>query len=168
MYIIKIEGDIDENMLNSVYEQMKEWAETHSKEDIAVQIDSKGGYIDIAQYIGDLIYLAKEEKGVNIVTFNSGDVMSAASLIYLMGDARLFDPSKGEFLIHRPVSVDVEGHTEDLLDAAVANNAVEESLIEYYQEFNGKERNEIFNRMSKEEPMNIDELKEYGFVTEIV
>lgn len=168
MYIVKIEGDLDENMLNSVYEQMKDWAETNSSEDIAVQIDSKGGYIDIAQYIGDLIYLAKEEKGASIVTFNSGNIMSAASLIYLMGDARLFDPSKGEFLIHRPVSVDVEGHTEDLLDAAVANNAVEESLISYYQEFNGKGRNEIFNRMSQEEPMNAEELIEYGFVTELI
>lgn len=168
MYIVNVVGDIDEKLQESVYEQMKEWAENHSDEDIAVNVNSIGGDIVIAQNINNLIYLAKEEKNANIVSYNTGDVMSAATVIYLAGDERIWDESKGAFLIHRPIIEDLSGNVEEVLDGAIVLNETEESLVEFYKSFNEKSMQEIFSRMCEDRPMSTEEVIDYKFATELI
>lgn len=168
MYIVNVVGDIDEKLQDSVYEQMKDWAENHSDEDIAVNVNSIGGDIIIAQNINDLIYLAKEEKNANIVCYNTGDVMSAATFIYLAGDERIWDGSKGSFLIHRPIIEDLSGNVDEVLYGAVILNEAEESLVEFYQSFSDKGIQEIFSRMCEDKPMSTEEVMDYKFATELI
>lgn len=163
--IIEIRGEIDDPVKEYVFERLKEIISSAEKV-IAISIDSKGGFIEIAKDIYDLLKSVKSE-GIEIITYNEGDVISAATLIYLAGDVRIWNPDKGEFLIHKPTIENISGNSEELLTAGIILEQYEQSLVNFYKGFSDKPFEEILDRMSKEIPMTVDELIEYGFVTEI-
>ena len=162
---IKISGDIDEEMLKGILEQIREYK---SGEGLIIEVDSLGGDILIAEKICDILYFPKEEFGDDIVTYNSGNVCSAATTIFLLGDARIFDPVKGGFVIHFPYIEKLTGTSDDLIEAAVDLVNIEESLIDLYTSFGYEDREKVRALMYEDRPLTKEELVEMGFVTELV
>lgn len=164
--IIEIRGEIDESTNSYVFERLKEIISSGEKI-VTISIDSTGGFIEIAKDIYDLLRAAKSE-GIEIISYNSGNVISAATLIYLAGDVRIWNPDKGEFLIHKPTIENISGNSEELLTAGIILEKYEQSLVNFYKGFSDKSFEEILLRMSEEIPMTTEELLNYGFVNEIV
>ena len=163
--IIEIRGEIDDRVKEYVFARLKEIISSGERV-IAISIDSKGGFIEVAKDIYDLLKSAKSE-GIEIITYNEGDVISAATLIYLAGDIRIWNPDKGEFLIHKPTIDNISGNSEELLTAGIILEQYEQSLVNFYKSFSDKSFEDILYRMSQEMPMTTEELIEYGFITEI-
>lgn len=164
--IITISGEINESTNSYVFERLKEIISSGEKI-VTISIDSTGGFIEIAKDIYDLLRAAKSE-GIEIITYNEGDVISAATLIYLAGDVRIWNPDKGEFLIHKPTIENISGNSEEILSAGIILEKYEQSLANFYKGFSDKPFEEILFRMSEERPMTTEELLDYGFVTEVV
>lgn len=164
--IIEIRGEIDDPAKEYVFTRLKETVSSGEKT-VAVSIDSAGGFIEAAKDIYDLLRAAKSE-GIEIITYNSGNVISAATLIYLAGDVRIWNAESGEFLIHKPTIENISGNSEEILSAGIILEQYEQSLAGFYKSFSNKSFEEILDRMSEERPLSADELTDYGFVTEIV
>ena len=161
---LRIEGDIDGIMVYYVADSLKN--EYKNGEQINVIMNSLGGFIDDAVYIADMLISAKEA-GSKIVCTNTGDVASAATIIWLLGDERKFDMSKGEYLIHQPYVVEAEGTAEDLIEMAVELSRTQDQLATMYSTYSGKPIDEILERMEQDEPMTWKELFEYKMATEV-
>lgn len=133
--------------------------------DINVYINSEGGYIDSADMIADMLVECREA-GSYIICRNTGDVASAATIIWLAGNERIFDLELGEFLIHMPY-VYTEGTSDELIEAAIQLTEVERELAELYSVYSGLSIDQIIERMKMETPMTWRELLVYKFATEV-
>ena len=160
---IYINGEITDKTVIYVAEVLRK--EYVPGVDINVYIDSFGGYIDSADMIAEMLVECRNF-GSRIICRNTGDVASAATIIWLTGNDRIFDFSKGEFLIHMPY-VEVAGTSDELIEVAISLTETEQELAELYSVYSGKPIDEIIERMKKEVPMTWREMFEYKLATEI-
>lgn len=150
----------------TVYEVAESFKNYKRGEDINIYIDSLGGYIDSAQLIAEMLVEARNA-GSKIVCRNIGDVCSAATIIWLVGNEKIFDMAKGEFLIHQPYVDNVSGNSDELLTAVIDLTKTEDQLADLYSVMSGKDKEEILARMKQELPMTWKELFEYKFANEV-
>lgn len=163
MYTITIEGEIDEKSVEKFANDIKGW---NGKDGITIMFDSNGGYVDSGYDIADLVLALKMQ--TDVVAVNSGNVMSAATIPYLVCSYRMFDPSKGDFLIHQASLEGLDGNGDELLKAAISTLSVDNELAEFYSAVGGKPAEIYLERMERDEPLTPDEMVELGFVDEIL
>lgn len=163
MQKINIIGEIDEKAVERFIEDVKA---LDYEDGVLIQFDSNGGYVDSGYDLADLIIALKQR--TNVVAVNSGNIMSAATIPYLVCTYRMFDPSKGDFLIHQASLEGLDGNGDELLKAAISTLSVDNELAEFYSAVGGKPAEIYLERMEKDEPLSVDEMVELGFVDEIL
>lgn len=134
------------------------------RKNIHIGIDSPGGYVDEAMLIYDK--LMELGKSYTISTYNIGDVMSAATLIFLTGENRQFDFSKGNFVAHNPY-VQIEGDAATLRQYAKELQKTEDMFTNIYSKVSKVNQAEISEIMDENRPLTFDEMKRLKLATEI-
>ena len=156
---LDIYGEINEQTVEYVADKFRE---NYSKGcTITVTIDSYGGYIDAAYAIAEILSAAVKD-GSNVLTMNSGNVMSAATIVFLMGNARVFDPSAGGFVIHQPYT-SIEGNSTELIETAISLYQTENSLVDLYSQYSDTTKDEIVRIMSEDRELTTEEIQKLGF-----
>ena len=134
---------------------------------IKVAINSPGGYIDDGLKMRDALL----NSGKIIHTSNIGDVCSIAVSIFLTASKpnRVFDPSKGVFLIHNPLvdPVDIDGalRADDLTAMSKELKNFENQLVKQYNEATGANTEVLRAFMDEEKPLTPEQIESLGFAT---
>ena len=157
----KIYGDIDSQLATEFLEEVKN--QYVAGEDISIEINSFGGFLNSATQIADVLRFLQSQHS-KITILNTGDVMSAATIIWLICDQRIWDPQYS-FLIHNPYMQDVTGDATHLIEQAIELTEVEGDIVELYCNISGKTPDEIHELMVQERPMTLDELIDFQFIT---
>jgi len=136
-----------------------------------IDIDSIGGNVDAGKEIYNTLQGLKST-GVIVNTKSSGDVMSVATIIYLVGEKREADSKTFKGLIHLPFinGSDLKGislNSESIIELADVIKDIENDICSIYSEITGKEKDYFFNIMKDEKLMTANEFKEIGIVTDI-
>lgn len=160
--IINIVGDIDKKMVDDVYSKIIN--EYTIDDEVTIIFNSCGGYLQSAYDIIDLL----SELPSDITAINTGDVMSAATLIWLSCYKRVWNCNRGDFLIHCPWLSDVSGNSEELISYAIDLIQLEEDIKQIYGNIGKVEPAEFNKIMEEEKPMEIDDMIKYKFVTHII
>jgi len=136
--------------------------QSNKDEPLNVHIHSGGGSV----YDGLAIYnyLKGLEQEVN--THSSGLVASIASIIFLAGKKRTIN-SMDNFLIHLPMSGSI-GNAIDLEKTAKELRDIESKLAKIYALETNITEEIAIELMQKDEMMNVSNLIEQGFVSEII
>ena len=161
--IINIIGDIDQKMVDEIYAKIIN--EYTIGDEVTIVFDSFGGYLQSAY---DIIDLLSELPTTNITAVNKGDVMSAATLIWLYCNKRVWNSNVGDFLIHCPWLSDVSGNSEELISYAIDLIQLENDIKRTYANIGKVEPAEFNEIMEAENPMEIDDMIKYKFVTHII
>ena len=162
--IINIVGDIDQKMVDEIYYKIIN--EYTIGEEVTIVFDSCGGYLQSAYDIIDL--LSELPTTTNLTAINTGDVMSAATLIWLHCTKRVWNCNRGDFLIHCPWLSDVSGDSEELISYAIDLIQLENDIKQIYSNIGKVEPAQFSNIMESEQPMEIDDMVKYKFVTHII
>ena len=161
--IINIVGDIDQKMVDDVYSKIIN--EYTIDEEVTIIFDSCGGYLQSAY---DVIDLLSELPTTTITAINRGDVMSAATLIWLHCDKRVWNCNGGDFLIHCPWLSDISGNSEELISYAIDLIQLEEDIKQIYSNISNVEPAKFNEIMEAEKPMEVDDILKYRFATHII
>lgn len=161
--IISIVDDIDQKMVDDIYYKIMN--EYTIGDEVTVIFNSCGGYLQSAY---DIIDLLSELPATTITAVNTGDVMSAATLIWLHCDKRVWNDKVGDFLIHCPWLADVSGNSEELISYAIDLIQLEDDIKQIYGNIGKVEPAEFDKIMEEEKPMEIDDIVKYRFATHII
>ena len=161
--IINIVGDIDQKMANDVYNKILN--EYTIDDEVTVLFDSCGGYLQSAY---DIIDLLSELPTTNLTAINTGDVMSAATLIWLSCTKRVWNSNVGDFLIHCPWLSEVSGNSEELISYAIDLIQLEEDIKRIYANISNVEPAKFNEIMEAEKPMELDDILKYRFATHVI
>ena len=126
-------------------------------------INSVGGYCADA----DAMINKLQQLSIPINTYNTGDVCSCASVLFMMGNTRKFDPSKGTFLAHNPYTA-VEGDADEMLKVVRELRSQERKYESIYASVTGNSAELISELMKENRPLTVEEISKYNFATEIV
>ena len=161
--VLYIQGDLTSHTVENVYNTV------HNPyvpgDDVEIFIDSRGGYINAAVSV-TIVLKYLQMAGSHITIHNTGPVMSAATIIWLTCDERIWDP-QFDFLIHNPYMEGISGDADDLLEQAVELADIEEDIRQLYIAISGKTPNEVETLMAQSRPMTVEELKEWNFITDL-
>ncbi len=125
---------------------------------INLDISSIGGYVDVALDMKNSIL----KTGKKITSSNSGNVCSAASMLFCLGSERTFYPEKGVFLIHNPFGK-IEGDAETFKNISEALLEIENELAEIYVENTNADFEIIKGFMKENKPLTENEIETLGF-----
>lgn len=125
-----------------------------------VNIDSTGGYVDVAYDIYD--YLTTIGKPITTKAINN--CMSAATIVFMAGSKRI---PFCDLMIHNPWVGGVEGDADYLLQVADDVRATEDRLINTYSKITGQQKVAIDALMRKETYISPEMALSLGFATEI-
>jgi len=146
--------------LDTVIKAVKE---TDENEPLNVHIHSAGGGV----YDGLAIYNYLKGLDREVNTISSGLVASIASIIFLAGnkETRVINETDN-FLIHLPSGMGF-GNAEDLEKSAKELRRVENTLSDIYAKETDLTKEEAIDLMSEDKMLDVEFLKEKGFVNEI-
>ena len=151
-------GEVNEDMVQYVAQSFRE---NYSQGcTIEVAMDSVGGSIESANDIAEILVAAMQD-GSNVIAYNTGNVMSAATVIFLASTVRLFDHEAGEFVIHQP-SMYSEGTADEILQAAVGLVQTEEFLVNLYSHFSDTPKEKILEIMKEDRALTPEEIEMLG------
>lgn len=131
-------------------------------EDITLEINSPGGYIDA----GSEIYTELMEYPGTVNAKIVGYACSAASWIALAADHVVMSPT-AQMMIHR-ASGGAIGNSSDMKSEYNALNQIDKSFVDLYAKRTGKSPNEIYQMMVDTTWMNAKTAVENGFADEVM
>lgn len=131
-------------------------------EDITLEINSPGGYIDA----GSEIYTELMEYPGTVNAKIVGYACSAASWIALAADHVAMSPT-AQMMIHR-ASGGVIGNSSDMKSEYNALDQMDKSFVDLYAKRTGKSPNEIYQMMVDTTWMNAKTAVENGFADEVM
>lgn len=131
-------------------------------EDITLEINSPGGYVDA----GSEIYTALKEYPGKVTANIVGQACSAASWIALAANYVAMSPT-AQMMIHRASGI-AQGNVDDVNAQANALNELDQSFVDLYAKRTGKSKDEIYDMMKSNTWMNAKTAKENGFIDEIM
>lgn len=162
-------GDIsakDEAGKVSLYSIKDQMDKSGTNKDILIHISSRGG-----SYLGGFtIYDFLTTCGKNIDTIVDGQCGSIATVVALAGKER-FRTENAQYLIHNPSLPPsaLSGYTaDDYQEALLEIRDAENSLINFYSERTGSDKELISAIMKKDANMPPDQSLELKFVTSII
>lgn len=127
-----------------------------------INIHSQGGSV----YEGLAIYNYLKSLKQEVNTSSSGLVASIASIFFLSGKNRTIN-NTDNFLIHLPSSLSM-GNAKDLEKTAKELRNIEDKLSTIYENETNLTKDEALELMKKDEFLDVDFLKEKGFVNEVI
>ena len=163
MFVLNIIGDIDDKAVERFTQDIKQW---NGIDDILIQFDSIGGYVDSGFALMDIILSLRER--VNVVATNIGNVMSAATIPFVACNYRIFDINKGDFLIHQATLEGVDGNSDRLFEAAISTMNTDEGIAEFYSDVTGIDKDAYLERMQLDTPLTKEEMIELKLVDEVL
>lgn len=151
-----MEGDyITPKEVREIFEKIEE-------DEIELHINSYGGSV----FASISIFNYLKSLGKNITTINDGICASGASLIFMVGDARIM-PENTMLMIHR-ASTFAWGNCNELREQADVLEKLDNSTVmaNYKNHFKGTDE-ELMELIDKETWLSADECLEKGFCTEV-
>jgi len=131
-------------------------------EDISLEINSPGGYIDA----GSEIYTELMEYSGTINAKIVGYACSAASWIALAADHVAMSPT-AQMMIHRASSA-ATGNSSDMMSEYNALDQMDKSFVDLYSKRTGKSPEDIYQMMANTTWMNAKTAVENGFADEVM
>lgn len=131
-------------------------------EDITLEINSPGGYIDAGSEIYTELMEYPGKVNANIV----GYACSAASWIALAADHVAMSPT-AQMMIHRASSATV-GNSSDMMSEYNALDQMDKSFVDLYSKRTGKSPEDIYQMMTDTTWMNAKTAVENGFADEVM
>ena len=131
-------------------------------EDISLEINSPGGYIDA----GSEIYTELMEYSGTINAKIVGYACSAASWIALAADHVAMSPT-AQMMIHRASSA-ATGNSSDMMSEYNALDQMDKSFVDLYSKRTGKSPEDIYQMMVNTTWMNAKTAVENGFADEVM
>lgn len=131
-------------------------------EDITLEINSPGGYVDA----GSEIYTALKEYPGKVTANIVGQACSAASWIVLAANYVAMSPT-AQMMIHRASGL-AQGNVDDINSQANALNELDQSFVDLYAKRTGKSKDEVYDMMKSNTWMNAKTAKKNGFIDEIM
>lgn len=151
-----MEGDyITPKEVREIFEKIEE-------DEIELHINSYGGSV----FASISIFNYLKSLGKNITTINDGICASGASLIFMVGDARIM-PENTMLMIHR-ASTFAWGNCNELREQADVLEKLDNSTVmaNYKNHFKGTDE-ELMELIDKETWLSAEECLEKGFCTEV-
>lgn len=142
--------------------EVREIFEKIEEDEIELHINSYGGSV----FASISIFNYLKSLGKNITTVNDGICASGASLIFMVGDARIM-PENTMLMIHR-ASTFAWGNCNELREQADILEKLDNSTVmaNYKNHFKGTDE-ELMELIDKETWLSADECLEKGFCTEV-
>lgn len=172
MVTVPIKGIIVPNNLGDIYSflgyevaspnQLNEALSNANGQDITLEINSPGGYIDA----GSEMYTALKKYPGNVTAQVVGQACSAASWIALAADKVEMSPT-AQMMIHR-VSVGVEGNVDDLTSALQSLDSMDQTYVDLYSKRTGLDKQEVYRMMCETTWMNAKQAVDKGFADSIM
>ena len=169
MYVINIHGLLgddegDGEKYFSVADLATELVKAQGFPIILLDISSLGGNAHDEEIMEEMILAAKKP----IHTRNSGNIASAATRLFLLGDTkatRVYDPAKGVFLIHNPHLTIENAEASHLKEATDYVKKIETSYVNYYNKKTNVDKVILAALMSKDLPLTFEQVDSMGFAT---
>lgn len=172
MVTVPVKGIIVPNDLSDVYgffsydnitpNDIKEALNNANGQDITLEINSPGGYIDA----GSEIYTDLKQYPGNVKAQIVGQACSAASWIALAADKVEMSPT-AQMMIHR-VSGGAEGNADDIASALQSLNSMDQAYVDLYSKRTGLDKQEVYRMMCATTWMNAKQAVEKGFADAIM
>ena len=156
-----ITGCIDDYCVDKLKNDL---SKAGSYEAIDVYIDSYGGYVGDGKSLLSILLL-EQSKGIKINTFGMGQVCSAATFPFIIGEKRTLHPFT-DFLAHPPYGM-IQGDTRDLEKYTKELKDIEEFIIDLYCKKTSKNYEQVKELMLKNTIITAKEALDFGFATDI-
>lgn len=158
--IIFVTGGIDDSMAALITSQLLFLESENPKKDIAMYINSPGGYVSSGLAIYDTMQYIR----CPISTVCIGQAASMGSLLLAAGEKgmRLALPN-ARVMLHQPsggysgVATDIERHAEEIID-------LKRRLNNIYVKHTGQEYDVIERKLDRDTFLTAEEAKEFGIV----
>ena len=158
--LIFITGPIDDTTASLVCAQLLFLESENPKKDIAIYINSPGGYVTAGLAIYDTMQYIR----CPISTVCIGQAASMGSLLLAAGDKgnRIALPNS-RIMVHQPsggyrgVATDIERHAEEILD-------LKKRLNNIYVKHTGQNYDTIEKKLDRDTFMTAEEAKEFGII----
>ena len=167
MTTVPVKGIIVPNNLGDIYSflgyevtspnQLNEALSNANGQDITLEINSPGGYIDA----GSEMYTALKKYPGNVTAQVVGQACSAASWIALAADKVEMSPT-AQMMIHR-VSGGVEGNVDDFASAMQSLDSMDQAYVDLYSKRTGLDKQEVYRMMCETTWMNAKQAVDKGF-----
>ena len=172
MVTVPVKGIIVPNNLVDIYSfigyevaspnQLNEALSNANGQDITLEINSPGGYIDA----GSEMYTALKKYPGNVTAQVVGQACSAASWIALAADKVEMSPT-AQMMIHR-VSGGVEGNVDDFASAMKSLDSMDQAYVDLYSKRTGLDKQEVYRMMCETTWMNAKQAVDKGFADSIM
>lgn len=147
-----------------VVDQLKNFAESDDK-DVALHINSGGGYVDDAVAIFNRLRSYAKEHDATITAHIDGLAASAATLVMLSA-SHIAMPANASMMVHSPWGLAI-GTAEDMRKGADLLDMTESSMVGMYTARTGMDAADVRDLLSAETWMNAEDADAFGFVDEI-
>ncbi|KCZ56568.1 ATP-dependent Clp protease proteolytic subunit [Hyphomonas beringensis] len=161
--IIFVTGGIDDSMAALITSQLLFLESENPKKDIAMYINSPGGYVSSGLAIYDTMQYIR----CPISTVCIGQAASMGSLLLAAGekDMRIALPN-ARVMLHQPsggyqgVATDIERHAEEIID-------LKRRLNNIYVRHTGQEYDVIERKLDRDTFLTAEEAQEFGIVDKV-
>ncbi|MEL8056489.1 MAG: ATP-dependent Clp protease proteolytic subunit [Pseudomonadota bacterium] len=158
--IIFVPGQIDDGIATTVTAQLLFLESENQKKDIAMYINSPGGYVTAGLAIYDTMQYIR----CPITTVCIGQAASMGSLLLSAGQAgsRIALPN-ARVMVHQPsggyrgVATDIERHAEEILE-------LKKRLNNIYVKHTGQDYDTIERKLDRDTFMTAEEAREFGII----
>ena len=158
--LIFITGPIDDTTASLVCAQLLFLESENPKKDIAIYINSPGGYVTAGLAIYDTMQYIR----CPISTVCMGQAASMGSLLLAAGDkgSRIALPN-ARVMVHQPsggyrgVATDIERHAEEIID-------LKKRLNNIYVKHTGQDYDTIEKKLDRDTFMTSEDAKEFGII----
>lgn len=161
--IIIINGEIDNNLSNSVVAQLL-YLDSISNDDISIYINSPGGSVTDGLAIYDTMNYIKSD----VSTIGMGICASMAAFLLSSGEkGKRYILPNGEVMIHQPLG-GVKGQATEIKIAAEHILKTKEKLNRILSANTGKDLNIIEKDTDRDNFMDSNEALKYGIIDKII
>lgn len=172
MTTVPIKGIIVPNDLTDMYtflgyenltpDDLKQSLNDANGQDITLEINSPGGYIDA----GSEMYTDLKKYSGNVTAQVVGKACSAASWVALAADKVEMSPT-AQMMIHR-VSGGVQGNVDDFASAMQSLDSMDQAYVDLYSKRTGLDKQEVYRMMCETTWMNAKQAVDKGFADSIM
>lgn len=172
MTTVPIKGIIVPNDLTDMYtflgyknltpDDLKQSLNDANGQDITLEINSPGGYIDA----GSEMYTDLKKYPGNVTAQVVGKACSAASWVALAADKVEMSPT-AQMMIHR-VSGSVQGNVDDFASAMQSLDSMDQAYVDLYSKRTGLDKQEVYRMMCETTWMNAKQAVDKGFADSIM
>ena len=162
--LIFITGPIDDTTASLVCAQLLFLESENPKKDIAIYINSPGGYVTAGLAIYDTMQYIR----CPISTVCIGQAASMGSLLLAAGESGMrFSLPNSRIMVHQP-SGGYQGQATDIMIHAQETQKLKDRLNSIYVKHTGRKMKEVVDALERDNFMDAEQAKDWGLIDEIV